>query len=122
MKRKLLVLFFAIAAVVCAAIGLSACENSIHTNKVTATEGLNYTLSENGTFYTVSGIGTATGTKIVIASELDGIPRTERWTKTETSSVDYKIIDKKYPHYDCVKMGGRPFGSPAYFFVLIVVL
>lgn len=36
------------------------------------TDGLKYTLSDDGTYYICSGIGTATGTDIVIASIYDG--------------------------------------------------
>ena len=40
----------------------------------TPTEGLAYELSSNGTYYTCTGIGTATDTDIVIANEIEGIP------------------------------------------------
>ena len=40
------------------------------------TEGLAYALSDDGTYYTCTGIGTATDTDIVIASEIDGVPVT----------------------------------------------
>ena len=40
------------------------------------TKGLKYTLSADGTYYTCTGIGTATDTDIVIASEFDGVPVT----------------------------------------------
>ena len=45
------------------------------------TEGLAYSLSSNGTYYTCDGIGTATETDIVIANEIDGLP--VRYLKTE---------------------------------------
>lgn len=38
------------------------------------TEGLAYTLSDDGTYYIFSGYGTATDKNVVIASEIDGIP------------------------------------------------
>ena len=38
--------------------------------------GLKYTLSSNGTYYTVAGIGTATATDIVIPSTYNGLPVT----------------------------------------------
>ena len=38
------------------------------------TPGLVYELSSDGTYYTCTGIGTATETDIVIANEIDGIP------------------------------------------------
>lgn len=40
------------------------------------TEGLEYELSNDGTYYTCTGIGTATDTNIVIASEINGTPVT----------------------------------------------
>jgi hypothetical protein len=40
------------------------------------TEGLEYTLSADGTHYICSGIGTATDTDIIIADAIDGIPVT----------------------------------------------
>lgn len=40
------------------------------------TEGLEYELSRDGTYYTCIGIGTVTDTDIVIASEIDGKPVT----------------------------------------------
>ncbi len=43
---------------------------------IEGTPGLQYTLNENGTAYTASGIGTATETDIVIASEYNGLPVT----------------------------------------------
>ena len=39
-------------------------------------EGLAYTLSNDGTYYICSGIGTCTDTDLVIASEIDGVPVT----------------------------------------------
>ena len=38
------------------------------------TENLEYTLSSDGEYYIIAGIGSATETHIVIASEIDGIP------------------------------------------------
>ena len=45
-------------------------------SQLTPTEGLAYTLSDDGTYYTCTGIGTATDMNIVIASEINGIPVT----------------------------------------------
>lgn len=39
-----------------------------------ATSGLSYTLSDDSTYYICTGIGTATDTDIVIASEYEGLP------------------------------------------------
>lgn len=41
------------------------------------TPGLAYTLSQDGTYYICSGIGTATDTDIVVASEYNGLPVTK---------------------------------------------
>ena len=43
---------------------------------IKGTPGLQYTLNEDGTAYTASGMGTATDTDIVIASEYNGLPVT----------------------------------------------
>ena len=55
------------------------------------TEGLAYKLSSDGTYYTCTGIGTATDTDIVIASEIDGVPVTkigdEAFRNTKFTSV-----------------------------------
>lgn len=49
-------------------------EKTVVDNLSTPTEGLAYTLSDDGTYYTCAGMGTATDTDIVIASEIDGVP------------------------------------------------
>ena len=46
------------------------------TQSVAGTPGLEYTLNEDGTGYTATGLGTATETDIVIASEYNGLPVT----------------------------------------------
>ena len=46
------------------------------TQPVAGTPGLEYTLNEDGTEYTATGLGTATETDIVIASEYNGLPVT----------------------------------------------
>lgn len=46
------------------------------TQPVAGTPGLEYTLNEDGTEYIASGLGTATETDIVIASEYNGLPVT----------------------------------------------
>lgn len=96
MKKKLLIALLAIVACFCLAFGLTACSSSNEsvdeqpntelgeteqggseqggteqegTTTAEPTEGLEYTLSDDGTYYIVSGIGTATDTDIVIASD-----------------------------------------------------
>ncbi len=49
---------------------IGAVENALPTY----TEGLSYTLSQDGTYYFVSGIGTATDTDIIIPSIYEGLP------------------------------------------------
>ena len=53
------------------------------------TEGLRYKLNEDGNGYTVSGIGTATDTDIVIPSEYNGLPVTSigDWAFSECTSL-----------------------------------
>ena len=51
-------------------------EKTVVDNLSTPTEGLAYELSDDGTYYTCTGIGTATDTDIVIARSIDGIPVT----------------------------------------------
>ena len=48
----------------------------VEVGRLIPTEGLAYNLSADGTYYTCTGLGTATATNIVIASEIDGIPVT----------------------------------------------
>ncbi len=43
-------------------------------NKVAYSEGLEYTLSADGTYYSVTGIGTCTDTDIVFPTEINSIP------------------------------------------------
>lgn len=54
----------------------AVCEEELSRKTVTfeATTGLYYTKSDDGTYCIVSGIGTATDTDIVIASEYEGLP------------------------------------------------
>lgn len=51
--------------------------NAVIRYKDNSTKGLSYILSNDKTHYICSGIGTATDTNIVIASEVDGYPVTE---------------------------------------------
>ena len=43
-------------------------------NALIGTQGLAYTLSSDGTYYIVSGMGTAVDTEIIIPSEHNGLP------------------------------------------------
>lgn len=53
------------------------------------TEGLEYTISDDGTYYTVTGIGTTCNTDIVIPSEYNGLPVT---TVGETAFLECTSI------------------------------
>ncbi|MCD7729575.1 MAG: leucine-rich repeat domain-containing protein [Clostridia bacterium] len=75
MKRKLLIVFLSIISAVCLCIGIAACGDD-STSGENASEGLKYTLSTDGTYYTVSGIGECTDTEIVIPSKYKKLPVT----------------------------------------------
>lgn len=49
-------------------------ENTAYDAVTNASEGLEFTLSTDGTYYLVTGIGVCTDTEIVIPSEKDGLP------------------------------------------------
>lgn len=85
MKKKLFIIFLAVAATVCLAFGLSACAGEDNPNQSVeegaGTAGLEYVEywghdywgSYNG--YIVSGIGTVEEKDIVIPSVYNGKPR-----------------------------------------------
>ncbi len=52
-------------------------DSSSEEEELPASEGLAYTLSEDGTYYSVTGIGTCTDTDIVIPSTYNGLPVTD---------------------------------------------
>lgn len=56
----------------CLAFGLSACD--FGGNNAPASEGLEFTLSSDGKYYTVSEIGTCTDTDVVIPSKYENLP------------------------------------------------
>ncbi|MDE7300984.1 MAG: leucine-rich repeat domain-containing protein [Clostridia bacterium] len=62
--------------------------------KLAATVGLDYTLNDNKTEYSVTGIGTATDTDIIIAAEIEGKPvtRIEDQAFKECSGLTSVII------------------------------
>ena len=71
MKKKLLVIFLAIVSTLALAFGLTACaggNTQKQPEKTSGSEGLEYTLSNDGEYYICSGIGTCTETEIAIAS------------------------------------------------------
>ena len=68
MKKKLFTLVLTLLVVITCTLGLTACGGN------EPTEGLEYTLSDDGTYYICSGIGTATEKDIVIPSTYNGKP------------------------------------------------
>ena len=85
MKKKLLIVLLAVLTATCLTFGIAACDlgtdsgteqGGTNTNgeEIVATEGLEYTLSDDGKYYIVSGIGTVTATDIVIPSTYDNLP------------------------------------------------
>ncbi len=81
LKKWLVVCGTAVCAL-CLSFGLAGCgdeESEVKTNPPapeTGTAGLAYTLSEDGTHYVASGMGTCTQTKIVIADTYKDLPVT----------------------------------------------
>ncbi|MGN1061313.1 MAG: leucine-rich repeat protein, partial [Candidatus Coproplasma sp.] len=101
MKRKLLVVLIALVSIFALAFGLSACSSGNgggntgggteqggdkKPEKLSGSEGLEYTLTHNGT-YSCTGIGTCTETDIIIASWYN-----ERWV-TEFDSSAFAICE-----------------------------
>ena len=76
MKNKIaLILILTLLVALCAVF--AACKEEGEEDKpAEPTVGLEYTLNEEGTEYSVTSIGTATDTDIVIASEYNGLPVT----------------------------------------------
>ena len=91
--KKRVVFLFAIILIMLLVISFAGCENNGKNQlpgdsnvtddgqepnepEYTPTEGLSYILNGDGNGYTVSGIGTATDTDIVIPSEYNGLPVT----------------------------------------------
>ena len=67
-RKKLLVSFISVLCLSFTAVGLTSCQKD--------TKGLEFTLTEDGTGYLVTGIGTATDTEIIIPSRYEGLPVT----------------------------------------------
>ena len=69
MKRKLFLFFLALAATLCIAFALPACVSSEKSNApFIGSDGLEYTISDDGTYCIVSGMGTNFQTDIIIPS------------------------------------------------------
>ena len=77
--KKLLLVFAITLSTLCLALGLVACDKNGDKEQITpvkGTAGLSYELSDDGTYYTCSGIGTCTATKIVIGNTYNNLPVT----------------------------------------------
>ena len=75
MKKKLLMLLLIAVTAVCLVLGISACSNGgDEPEPVIGTEGLEYELSDDGTYYIVTSIGSAEGNDITVSSEYNGKP------------------------------------------------
>ncbi|MDE6442508.1 MAG: leucine-rich repeat domain-containing protein [Clostridia bacterium] len=79
MKGKFFLSLVCAAAVCFTAAGLAGCagNNDSDNTAEPPTEGLEYTLNDDGKSYSVTGIGSATDTKIVISAEYEGKPVTD---------------------------------------------
>ncbi|MCD7729574.1 MAG: leucine-rich repeat domain-containing protein [Clostridia bacterium] len=70
MKRKLLIFMLIIISAVCLCIGIAACDSTSSSDRI------KYTLSEDGTYYTVSGLTNYHYTEIDIPSTYENLPVT----------------------------------------------
>ena len=70
-KKLMAAVFAAIVAVVCC-FAFAACGDSVE--KVEGSAGLEYQLSEDGTYYTVTGVGTCTDVDVVIGNWHEDLP------------------------------------------------
>ena len=77
MKAKNLLSLVCAAVLCCAGASLAGCGNGAENSTEPPTEGLEYTLNDDGKSYSVTGIGSATETKIVISAEYEGKPVTD---------------------------------------------
>ncbi len=76
MKKKIITVLLFLGCVIAGSVGLTACNFIGGTSDGKPTEGLKYTVNSDDESYSVTGIGTATETDIVIASEFNGKPVT----------------------------------------------
>ena len=76
MKKTLTAIILSLAAAAALSLGMAACGNPDGT-PAGATSGLEYTLSDDGTYYTLAGIGEATETEIIIPETYRDLPVTE---------------------------------------------
>ena len=73
MKRTVLILAL-LALTVCLCLAFASCGCSDEEETLQPSKGLEYALSDEGEWYTVTGIGTCTDKNLVIPSEHEGLP------------------------------------------------
>ena len=71
---------------------MAACGNPDDGTPAGATNGLEYTLSDDGTYYTLAGIGTATETEIIIPETYRDLPVTEIEADAFRSNKDITAV------------------------------
>lgn len=76
MKKTLTAIILSLAAAATLSLGMAACGNPDDGTPAGATNGLAYTLSDDGTYYTLSGIGEADGAEIIIPETYRDLPVT----------------------------------------------
>lgn len=76
MKKTLTAIILSLAAAATLSLGMAACGNPDDGTPAGATSGLAYTLSDDGTYYTLSGIGEADGAEIIIPETYRDLPVT----------------------------------------------
>lgn len=107
MRKKLaLTLMSLVCALICA-FGLAACGGgSTQGGGSAATKGLEYTLSDDGTYYILTGVGSASSKgAIVIASEYNGKPVTE---------IGNRALNKQYYNSVVIPESITTIGSQAF--------
>ena len=105
MKKRSLIAVIVLASVLVCAIAFAGCTS------IKATEGLVYTLNDDGGSYACSGLGAATDKQIVIAREYDGKPVTAisdgAFASTDVTGVSIpKCVTKigARAFFDCTKL------------------
>ncbi len=74
MKKVLSIAILTLLSLALSIFALTACGDGGTQTPPPESEGLEYNLSNNGTYYTVSGIGTCTDTNIVIPESYNNLP------------------------------------------------
>lgn len=123
MKRKLLVMFLAMATAIACAFGITACggkggDDSDGFDKG-ATEGVRYTLNEDGKSYCVAGLDDIYLYDIVFSSKYNGLPVTsigKEAFKSRSQVTSVTIPDSvtsigSYAFSDCDKLKSITLGN-----------